>query len=50
MIKNFSQFINESSDDDFKVADLLATVTRFYESRKTFYTDELQFIADKELS
>ena len=48
MIKNFSQFINESSDDDFKVADLLATVTRFYESRKTFYTDELQFIADEE--
>jgi hypothetical protein len=48
MIKNFSQFLNESSDQDFKVADMLATVTRFYESRKNFYTDELQFIADEE--
>lgn len=47
MIKNFSQF-NESSDQDFKLCDLLSTLTRFYETNKSFYTDELQFLVDEE--
>lgn len=47
MIKNFSQF-NESSDQDFKICDLLSTLTRFYETNKSFYTDELQFLVDEE--
>ena len=47
MIKNFNQF-NESSNQDFKMCDLLSTLTRFYETNKSFYTDELQFLVDEE--
>jgi len=47
MIKNFNQF-NESSDQDFKICDMLSTLTRFYETNKSFYTDELQFLVDEE--
>jgi len=30
------------------MCDLLSTLTRFYETNKSFYTDELQFLVDEE--
>jgi hypothetical protein len=48
MIKNFEQFLNESNDQDFKVADIFSTLTRNYESKKMFYTDLLQFVVEEE--
>jgi hypothetical protein len=48
MIKNFTDFLNESKDHDFKVADLFATLTRNYETKKNFDTDLLQFIVEEE--
>jgi hypothetical protein len=48
MIKNFSEFINESKDQDFKVTDIFSALARNYESKKMFYTDLLQFTVDEE--
>ena len=48
MIKNFEQFLNESSDQDFKVSDIFSTLSRNYESKKMFYTDLLQFVVEEE--
>jgi hypothetical protein len=48
MIKNFCEFLKESNDQDFKVTDVFSTLSRNYESKKTFYTDLLQFSAEEE--
>ncbi len=48
MIKNYTEWLNESKDQDFKVTDLFSSLTRNYESTKVFYTDILQFSVDEE--
>lgn len=39
----FEEFMNESYDSDFEIIDIFSTLTRNYESKKTFNTDLLQF-------
>ena len=48
MIKNFTQFMNESESQDFTVSDIFSTLTRNYETNKMFYTDLLQFVVKEE--
>ena len=48
MIKNFSSFLSESSNNDFRVADIFSSLSRNYETKKVFYTDLLQFSVDEE--
>jgi hypothetical protein len=48
MIKNFDQFLFESQDEDTRLVDFFAALTRNYESKRPFYTDLLQFKIEEE--
>ena len=48
MIKNFSQYLLESENDDNRLINFFASLTRNYETQRPFYTDLLQFVIEEE--
>ena len=48
MFKNFKQFIFESQDQDTRLVDFFAALSRNYETKRPFYTDLLQFKIEEE--
>ena len=48
MIKNFTEFLNESNDTDMKISDIFSSLARNYEHGVKFFTDILQFKVEEE--
>lgn len=48
IINNYRQFLLESENEDTRLVDFFASISRNYESQRPFYTDQLQFIVEEE--
>jgi hypothetical protein len=48
MIKNYYNWLNESQDEDTRLVDFFASLTRNYETSRPFYTDQVQFDISQE--
>jgi hypothetical protein len=48
IINNYQQFLLESENEDTRLVDFFASISRNYESQRPFYTDQLQFVVEEE--
>jgi hypothetical protein len=47
-MKTFSEFLYESENEDTRLVSFFSSLTRNYESKAPFYTDQLQFSLEQE--
>ena len=48
MIKNYINWLSESEHDDTRLVDFFANLARNYETKRPFYTDQVQFDIEQE--